>query len=109
MDDDLERVDRDSVLAGVHVCRVRSSMLWPMVEGQVRCLAPALDPSYSIKKNKMSQRQETRKAGGKEETVTRISIEGKGSEDSFELVRSAPFSLIIIPDEVPVMRDLRNA
>ena len=49
MDDDLERVDLDSVLAGVHVCRVLSSMLWPMVEGQVRCLAPALDPSYSIK------------------------------------------------------------
>ena len=53
MDDDLERVDLDSVLAGVHVCRVLSSMLWPMVEGQVRCLAPALDPSYSIKKNKI--------------------------------------------------------
>ena len=52
MDDDLERVDLDSVLAGVHVCRVRSSMLWPMVEGQVRCLAPALDPSYSIKTKK---------------------------------------------------------
>ena len=49
MDDDLERVDLDSVLAGVHVCRVLSSTLWPIVEGQVRCLAPALDPSYSIK------------------------------------------------------------
>ena len=52
MDDNLERVDLDSVLAGVHVCRVRSSMLWPMVDGQVWCLAPALDPSYSIKTKK---------------------------------------------------------
>ena len=52
MDDDLERVGLDSVLAGVHVCRVLSSMLWPMVEGQVRCLAPALDPSCSIKHTK---------------------------------------------------------
>ena len=58
MDDDLERVDLDSVLAGVHVCRVLSSMLWPMVEGQVRCLAPALDPSYSMKeKKKVFQKQ----------------------------------------------------
>ena len=64
MDDDLERVDLDSVLAGVHGCRVRLSMLWPMVEGQVRCLAPALDPSYSIKKKEKEARGLGRAEGG---------------------------------------------